>query len=53
VTAPGIAVKKSYRSQSARLRLHTFLSGSSTPGESSVEVFVLEPRPAEPAGAPD
>jgi len=34
-------------------KVKTFLSGSSTPGESSVEVFVLEPRSAEPAGKRD
>jgi uncharacterized protein YbcI len=34
-------------------KVQTFLSGLSTLGESSVEVFVLEPRPAEPAAKRD
>jgi uncharacterized protein YbcI len=34
-------------------KVRTFLSGSSTPGESAVEVFVLEPdHGADDAGAP-
>lgn len=34
-------------------RVRTFLSGSSTLGESAVEVFVLEPRSPAPPGSGD